>query len=100
MQINDKQARDAQIKTNAHALMLVGRENMDISGVREVLSFDEGGAVMNTVEGELTVEGSGIKVSELNSSSGSLTLSGRIDAVYYSSDAPERKRSLFGRLFG
>ena len=88
---------DKQVK---HSISLECRSKMDISGVCEVLSFDETGAVMKTAEGELTVEGSGIKIGELNTSGGNVTLSGRIDAVYYSAETPERKRSIFGKLFG
>ena len=82
-----------------HTITLFCRSKMDISGVKEVLSFDTAGAVINTVDGELTIEGSGIKIGELNVDSGRVTLSGRVDAMYYSVEAQNPKRSIFGRLF-
>ena len=97
MMQNDKQVRSDKL---VHTVSMIGRVKMDIGGVCEVLSFDDAGAVMKTTDGELTVEGSGIKIGELNTAGGNVTLSGRIDAVYYSAEMPERKRSFFGKLFG
>ena len=96
---NDKQVKAGQDKP-IHSINLVSRANMDISGVREVLSFDDAGAVISTVDGEMTVEGSGIKIGELNTKDGCVTLGGRIDAIYYSEETPERKRSGLRKLFG
>ena len=96
---NEKQTVRTQEKP-IHTVNLTCRSKMEISGVREVTSFDESGAVMNTVDGELTVEGEGIKIGELTVSGGNVILSGRINAIYYAAEAAEKKRSVFSRLFG
>ena len=77
-----------------------GRERLYISGVEEVVSFDDAGAVLETVDGELNVEGAGIRIGELDPASKKVSLSGRIDAMFYSSETPERKKGMLRRLFG
>ena len=83
-----------------HELTLVGRKRMNISGVIEVLSFDDRGAVIKTTDGELSIEGEGIKIGELDTACGRVTLDGRISAMIYVEEAPERKRGRFWRMLG
>ena len=71
-----------------------------MEGVREVVSFDDGGAVMITENGELCVEGAGIRISDLNSSGASVRVTGRIDALIFSPEPSERKKGFAKRLFG
>ena len=74
------------------------RKEMNITGVREVLSFDENCVVLKSVCGEMTVEGSDLRVGTLDTERGVVTLCGKIDTVYYTDDRPTEKRGL-GRLF-
>ena len=71
---------------------------MNISGVKEVESFDDACIILHTLCGELTIEGSGLRVGTLDVGSGMVSLTGRIDAVYYSKEESEKKRGLFGKL--
>ena len=81
-------------------IVLSGREKLYISGVEEVVSFDDACAVLETSCGELTVEGSGIRIGELDPTTKKVSLGGRIDAMFYSSETPERKKGMLRRLFG
>lgn len=81
-------------------LCLKERKSLEISGVREVVSFDDGEAVIITEDGELCIEGNGIRISELDSESGKVSVSGRIDAMIYSAEPSEKKRGLRRKLFG
>lgn len=85
---------------NGRMLCLTERKSLEISGVREVVSFDDGGAVIITEDGELCVEGKGIRISELDTESGRVSVTGRIDAMIYSAEASEKKRGLYRKLFG
>ena len=80
-----------------HQIQLTMRKEMTINGVKEVDSFDECGAILRTVSGELTVEGSDIHVGVLDMNRGLVTLTGKIDAIWYSEQRPGEKRSLFKR---
>ena len=79
-------------------LCLKDRKQLEVTGVREVISFDEGGPVILTEDGELCVEGSAIKISNLDTDNGRVSVSGVIDALIYSPDRTEkkRKRTFFG----
>lgn len=68
----------------AHALTLDERERMSVTGVEEVVRFDEELVVVRTVKGELSVHGSGLKVDALDKSGGVLRLSGQVDELAYS----------------
>ena len=81
-------------------LCLRGRKDLEITGVKEVVSFDERGAVILTEDGELCVEGVDIKISNLDTDSGNVSVSGRIDAMIYSAEPSDKKRGLRRALFG
>lgn len=82
------------------ALHLEDRRQLRIGGVKEVISFDDGGAVVLTENGELSVEGEGIRISNLDKDSGEIEITGKIDAMIYSADSSDKKKGLRSRLFG
>ena len=73
------------------------RDGIAISGVSDVVSFDERGVVMETDCGSLAVEGEGLHVTVLDLSAGRVNIEGRINGVYYFDNSPRPKRGLFGR---
>ena len=81
-------------------LHLEDRRQLRIGGVKEVISFDDGGAVVLTENGELSVEGEGIRISNLDKDSGEIEITGKIDAMIYSVDSSDKKKGLRSRLFG
>lgn len=81
-----------------HEIRLVGREDMSISGVDEVMSFDDESVHLRCSEGELYVEGKDIKIGTLDTQNGTVSLTGRIGAVYYASESTNEKKGLFSRL--
>ena len=82
------------------ALHLEDRRQLRIGGVKEVISFDDGGAVVLTENGELSVDGEGIRISNLDKDSGEIEITGKIDAMIYSADSSDKKKGLRSRLFG
>ena len=96
--------RRIYMETNAkmpeHGVNIISRRHMDISGVRDVESFDEEGASLLTTCGRLTLEGRGIKVSALDVERGIVKIEGQIDALFYSDVKEDSKRGLFGRMLG
>lgn len=81
-----------------HGVNISMRKHMDISGVKDVESFDELGVTLKTVCGELVVEGKDIKVSVLDTERGVVSLDGKIDALFYSDSEDSKKRGFFGKL--
>lgn len=90
---------NGQTDKQYHEIYLRHRREMNINGVRDVDSFDEQAAVLQTQDGELTVEGEGLKIGTLDTDKGIVTVSGKINALYYTSDESKEKRRLVSRLF-
>ena len=90
---------NGQTEKNQHAFSVNMRKEMNITGVTDVESFDEGSVILQTTGGEMTVEGRNLHIGVLDTERGIITLSGQIDGVFYAEDHVEEKRGRFGRLF-
>ena len=66
-----------------HSLSLQDRKKMAVSGVNEVVNFDENQVTIATTMGTLVIRGSSLHVDQLSLNSGELRLTGRIDIVEY-----------------
>lgn len=85
--------------SRAHALTLTERGKLAVSGVDEVLRFDEEEVEMRTARGDLIVRGSELHVGRLAIDTGELTIDGNVDELIYSDAAP-RGEGFWQRLFG
>ena len=81
----------------AHSFSSSGRDGMAISGVVDVVSFDDRGVVMETACGSMAVEGESLHITVLNIGDGRVNIEGRINGVYYFDNTPKPKKGLFGR---
>ena len=70
----------------AHHILLEGREQLTVSGVEEVESFDENTIVMSTVKGTLVVRGEDRHISKLPRAGGDSTVAGSGDSLTYVDD--------------
>ncbi len=84
-----------------HTFYLQNRSAVTLTGVSEVVSFDENQVVMDTDMGLLTLKGKDLKVSRLSVEKGEADLEGQVDSLVYSSNEAYRKtgQSLLARLF-
>ena len=82
----------------SHHVILEEREQLIVSGVEEVESFDENTIVMYTSRGTLVVRGEGLHIEKLSLDGGDLKVEGEIDSLTYEDDRRERG-GLFSRLF-
>ena len=80
-----------------HSFSSTGRDGMVVSGVTDVVSFDDRGVVMETNCGSMAVEGEGLHITVLNIGDGRVNIEGKINGVYYFDNTPKPKRGLFGR---
>ena len=81
-----------------HEIKLIKRKEMSISGVCEVISFDDEGVRLMSVEGEICIEGEEIKIGVLDTDRGVVTLSGRVNGIYYVGEEKHEKKGFFSRL--
>ena len=72
-----------------------------MSGIQDVVSFDENQIILDTDMGLLTVKGKSLHVSRLTLEKGEVDIEGTFDSFAYSSNENYRKsgESLFNRLF-
>lgn len=91
-----------EIKTvkTGHRLVLSDRRNGQLSGVRDVRSFDLNEIVLETELGLLTITGSDLHVGRLNLEKGEVDLEGQVDGFHYSDKDGGLKssQSLLSRL--
>ena len=80
-----------------HDVMIYGRAKTEMTGISDVVSFSDESITLNMVDGDMTVEGEGLKIDSFDSKSGRLTVNGKINALIYYGDAERKgKRRLFG----
>ena len=84
----------------SHELMMRDRKRISVTGVTEVVSFDELSVVLKTVCGELTVDGEGLHISALDTSRGLLEIDGSVQGLSYYDKKHEGSKSVLGRIFG
>ena len=66
-----------------HSLTLQDRKKLTLSGVLEVLRFDDTAVQMNTPLGMLVVQGSGLQLKNLTPDGGNVALEGEISWLGY-----------------
>lgn len=85
-----------------HRLVLSDRHTGSVTGVNDVVSFDENEIVLDTDMGLLTVRGKELHVKRLTLEKGELDLEGQVDSLNYNSSNAALKRSgdsFLNRLF-
>jgi len=82
-----------------HGLILEGRERLSVSGVEDMESFDETGAVLYTSKGALIIRGGGLHVEKLDIEGGELSITGQIESMTYEAEKA-RRGGFFSRLMG
>ena len=79
-------------------LILENRKKLSVSGVEEVLGFDESTVRTRTALGGLIVRGDGLHVESLSVDTGELVVTGEIDDIGYEESV--LRSGFFARLFG
>ena len=82
-----------------HQVVLEDREQLMISGVEEVESFDENSILLSTAQGDLEVQGEGLHIEKLSLDGGDLKVEGLVNALIYQPRGRERG-GLLSRLLG
>lgn len=80
-----------------HKLTLNERKNLTMTGVTEVVSFDDTAVVLHTSLGQLTVQGTGLQLKTLSLDGGQVAVDGNVVSLFY--EEPKQggwKRRLFG----
>ena len=84
-----------------HSISIEQRNKISITGVIDVLSFDEEGIIADTEMGIIILKGKELHVGKLNVDDGGLFVEGEVDSIEYTDEGNnlKTKNSLLGRLF-
>ena len=86
-------------QTRPHTLTLENRQTLVATGVTRVVSCDESGAALDTVQGRLTIGGQGIQMGELSVRTGEARITGTIEFMQYT-ETRQSSGGFLRRLFG
>lgn len=81
-----------------HKLTLKDRKRLTMTGVTEILSFDDASVVLQTGLGMLTIHGQDLQLKTLSVDAGQVDVDGYIHALCY--EEPARTGGFWRRLLG
>lgn len=97
MNIDDKRQFT---NTTVQNLILENRSKLNISGVLDVLSFDDQIVIVETELGLLNVKGENLRINKLSIDTSEVIVEGDISSLAYSEkDYDKKGTSLFGKIF-
>ena len=73
-----------------HTLTMENRQQAALTGISEVVAFDENQVVLRTDTGEVALTGEGLHVTRLMLEEGQLSVEGKIDSVFYTQRSHRR----------
>ena len=82
-----------------HNLLLNFREKLSITGVKEIINFDEKVVNIKTICGELCIDGDNIHINVLNVEKGELEVVGKFNGINYFESYDSDKKNLLSRIF-
>jgi sporulation protein YabP len=84
--------------TLPHRVVLSERSQLTMTGVTEVVSFDETAVVLKTTLGDLIVQGSGLQLKQLAPDGAQVAVSGNVTSLCY--QEPRARGGWLRRLLG
>jgi len=87
---------EENLKQN-HNVIVENRKKFTLTGIKEVLSFDDETIMLDSVLGRLAIKGAGLHILNFNTETGDLVGDGRVHAFIYT--VAENGGGLFSRLF-
>ncbi|MEW9110999.1 sporulation protein YabP [Cytobacillus gottheilii] len=89
-------------KPNAqeHDVIMRGRRTLEISGVKQVESFDNEEFLLETVMGFLAIRGQNLQMKNLDVDKGIVSIKGKVfDLVYIDDQHGDKAKGFFSKLF-
>ena len=102
MTIDERKSNNAIQNSNViQNLILENREKLSISGVLDVLSFDDQIVILETELGLLTVKGENLRINKLSLDTAEVIVDGEIYSLGYSEKSMEKKSGggILGKIF-
>lgn len=93
MQIEEKQTNIMQ------NIILENRKKLTLTGIKDVLSFDDEIVVVESELGLLNIKGTDLRVNKISVETGDVIVDGTIRAIEYSDKDITSKQGLIGKIF-
>lgn len=96
----DQDSNNVRSKAPEHDVVMRGRKFLEITGVKQVESFDNEEFLLETSMGFLAIKGENLQMKNLDVDSGVVSIKGRIfDLVYVDEPSGDKAKGFFGKLF-
>jgi sporulation protein YabP len=96
----EERKTNSQVAGVIQNLILENREKLSISGVLDVLSFDDQVVMVETELGLLTVKGENLHINKLNIDTSEVIVEGKISYLSYSENIQEKSSGgLLSKIF-
>ena len=96
--MDQRTLESSALRIRTHCIHIDNRQLMSVTGVRDVISFNEQEVQLMTDAGELRIDGNELHVTKLTLEDGQVTLEGEVIALEYAEEQEERG-GLFSRMF-
>lgn len=82
-------------------IVLENREKLNITGINDVLSFDDQIIIIETELGLLTIKGEDLKINKLSIDTSDFTVDGKINSLVYSSSdgGISKNKNILSKIF-
>ncbi len=80
-----------------HNIIIEERKKVNLSGVKEVVSFEDETIVLLTTKGRMIIKGENLHIIQFDTKTNDLIAEGKVNAVAYQSQ--EGKNGLLSKLF-
>ncbi|KYD00915.1 sporulation protein YabP [Heyndrickxia sporothermodurans] len=99
-QYYDSSPNSKSTTTQEHDVMMRGRKLLDITGVKQVESFDNEEFLLETVMGFLSIRGQNLQMKNLDVDKGVVSIKGKVfDLVYLDDHHGEKAKGFFSKIF-
>ncbi len=79
------------------SLILENRANLSLTGVEDVIGFNDETVSLSTSAGDLVVKGSKLHINKLSLDTGEVEIDGTVSLIHYTENKSEK--GFIGRLF-
>lgn len=91
---------NSNIDLSNHNISIIGRKNINISGITKINSFDNTEFILETSMGVLQIKGNNLEIVKLDTYEGKICIKGIIDELsYLNAEKKKKEESMITRLF-
>ena len=87
------------VKELKHDLILKARKKLEMSGINDVLSYDDKEIIVQTEGTGISIEGDNLKIERFDAENGELIVNGLVNGIFYFVKEANKKKKSIVNLF-